>query len=356
MSMRLRRTALMTVVCLVPLAAPAMAETTVATTARQTSLSAGSGVLLYSAWDEPAQNYRLMQQVDGLITPVPVAPSALPFQADVGPTTSGHAYYVYSRCETGAGGCDLYAFNPKTGVELRSKASDPEHNDLLPTYWKGRLAFVRDYGTRSTRKQIVYNRPNGDTSRSERLPGLPSKRCARGECIDPHGQFEALELDGNRLAQTVQSDDILVSSPNAKPGSGLKSEVYSTTGVELRLVDRGLRRSRRLARSGQGEGAQDFSGVAFDRGSLFAGFTCVSCARLKAGIYRYAYADEKWAFAAESSNVKTYGLAVDGGTFFRERDTEIPGTITQCNAPDPAVQNCRIDQSTDPGFESIPAP
>ena len=327
MSMRLRRTALLTVVCLGTLAVPAPAETTSFTTDRQTTLSAGSGVLLYSAWDEQANEYKLMQRADGVSTPVPVAGSPREFQADVGPTASGHAFYVYSRCETAPGSCDLYVFNPKTGVEQRSKASDEKHDDLLPTYWKGRLAFVRDYGTREKPKQIVYNRPNGTTSRSERLPGLPSQRCDKGQCIDPGGRFEAIELYGDRLAQTATSDEV-----ETFPVKGKKPEVYRSTGVELRLVDRDLKRSRRLAQSGQGEGGQDFSGLAFDRGRLFAGFTCVSCARLKAGIYRYAYADQQWAFATESSNVRTYDLSVGDGTFSRERDNEVPGVISGCDA------------------------
>lgn len=111
-----------------------------------------------------------MQRADGVSTPVPVAGSPREFQADVGPTTSGHAFYVYSRCENVAGSCDLSVYNPKTGVEQRSKASDPKHDDILPTYGKGRLAFVREYGAKDKPEQIVYNRPNGSTSRSERLP------------------------------------------------------------------------------------------------------------------------------------------------------------------------------------------
>lgn len=309
-------------------------------------------MLLYSAWDDQAKNYRLLQRIKGLTTAVPVAPSARLFQADVGPTTSGHAYYVYSRCAAAAGSCDLYAFNPKTGTELRSKASDGKHDDLLPTYWKGRLAFVREHGTRDKPKQIVYNRPNAHTSRSERLPGLPSKRCNQGKCIDPRGRFEALELYGDRLAQTARSDD-------STESSGEKPVVFRDTGIELRLVDRGLERSRRLARSGQGEGGPDFSGVAFDRGRLYAGFTCTFCANLKAGIYRYAYAHNKWAFAKESRLVRTYDLAVDNGTFYRERDNKIPGVASECRGPDPAKGSlpiCKIDQSTDPGFKPIPAP
>lgn len=350
--MRLRLTVLLTLVCFGTLTAPApaLAETTVFTTARLTELSAGSGVVLYSAYDGQAKNYRLIQRINGLDTPVPVAPSARSFQADVGPTTSGHAYYVYSRCTAAAGSCDLYTFNPKTGVELRSKASDGSHDDLLPTYWKGRLAFIREYGTKKRPKQIVYNRPNGNTSRSERLPGLPSKRCAKGKCIDPRGSFKALELYGDRLAQTARSDDYTLSGgPNPIP--------FRNTGVELRLVDRGLERSKRLARSGQGEGGQDFSGIAFDRGRLYAGFTCNSCANLKAGIYRYAYADNKWSFAAESSNVYTYGLAVDNGKFYRERDNKTQDA-SPCDSLGTAdnLPVCQTDEDTSPTFTSIPAP
>lgn len=354
MHMCLRLTALLTFACVLATAAPALAETTVFTTARRTGLSAGSGVLVYSAWDDQAKVYRLMQRVGGLSTAVPVSPSPRPFQADVGPTTSGHAFYVYSRCEDAADSCDLYVFNPKTGVEQRSQASDGQHDDLLPTYWKGRLAFVRDYGTRDRPRQIVYNRPNGTTSRSERLPGLPSKRCDKGQCVDPHGGFEALELYGDKLVQVARSDDAETSATSFKDKT---PKAFPRTGIELRLVDRGLRRSRRLARSGQGEGAQDFSGVAFDRGRLYAGFTCLagSCGRLKAGIYRYAYADDRWALAKESA--QSYGLAVDNGVIYRERDNSGPGVTSSCFDPvsyrEPV---CKTVRTTDPGFKPIPAP
>ncbi len=333
--------------------ASASADTRLATVSRPTELAAGFGVLLYSAYDAQAGNFRLMALKDGRTTALPVAPSARSFQADVGPTASGHAFYVYSRCGAEPGSCDLYAFNPATGAEQRSKASDPKHDDLHPTYWKGTLAFVREYGSAKEPHQVVYQRPTADTARSERLPGIPRQRCAQGSCIDPAGRFDGLELYGRRLAQTTVSlAPVVLRSP------GRPDEVSASAQVALRLVDVETRRSLQLARSGRGEGGQTFTGVAFAAGRLYTSYTCLGdpggCTNLRAGLYRYAYGAKRWAFSPEEP--ATYALAVDGTSLAVLRD----GGGLECDqegfGPSDAPRCALVRRDPAPTFAAIPAP
>lgn len=347
------RLALVTLALLGIFATPAAADATPAGTARATELSAGFGVVLYSAYDTAAGDYRLMALEDGRATAVPVAPSARPFAADVGPTTSGHGFYVYSRCAAAAGSCDLYAYNPATGVEQRSKASDPAHDDLRPTYWKGALVFMREYGTAAKPHQIVYERSTARTRHSVRLPGMPRRRCDKGHCIDPAGRFDALELYGPHLAQTAVSR-----LPQVFLSAGRPAEVSTSAQVELRLVDVATRRSLQLAHSGRGEGGQSFTGVAFSAGRLYASFACLGdpggCTNPEAGLYRYAYAAGRWALSPEGR--ATYAVGVDGATFYELRD----GGGLECDqegfGPPGASRCALVGRDPAPAFASIPAP
>lgn len=332
----------------------AAADTTQALTARPTQLSAGLGAVLYSAYDASIGGYRLMRLAGGQASALPVAPSTRDFQADVGPTAKGDPFYVYVRCGEEEGSCDLFAYNPRTGIEQRSKASDPSHSESLPTYWRGRLAFVREYATAGAPKQVVYQRPNPDTRRSQRLPGLPEKRCDDGECADPAGHFTGLELFGDKLAQTATSDEIEV----YRPSRG-RPEILRSTGVELRLVDRGLRRSRRLFRSGRGEGGQSLTGLGFATRYLYASFTCLGdpdgCGgRRAAGIYRFDYSGGGFAFSPENGD--TYGLAVYRTSTYEL--TDAPGA--ECDqvafGPADAPRCALVRRAPAPSFTAIPAP
>ncbi len=315
---RRRAAALVATVLAGALPAVAGADQTTALVARSTQLAAAPGLVVYSAWDAALGQYRLLQLIDGVPSAVPVAPSPRPFQADVGPTASGHPYFVYVRCTAEAGSCDLYTFNPATQKELMSRASDPRHDEQHPTYWRGRLAFVREFGDERKPKQIVYQRPSSRTSRSIRLPGLPARRCAKGSCIDPEGRFDALELYGERLAQTAASVEISVSTVPGRP-----PEIFRSRQTELRLVDVQSGRSEQLAAVGRGEGGQSWVGVAFDAGRLYAAFTCLGdsggCTSVRAGLYRYRYTTEEWALSPRGST-PTYALAVAQGVTYELRD------------------------------------
>lgn len=305
-------------------ATTARADVTLTQTARPTDLAAGSGLVVFSAYDAQSNGYRLMQIRAGAVSAVPVAPSPTPFDADVGPTSSGHAYLVYQRCAdagaNGQRGCDIYTFNPATGRELRSRASDPNSDDLHPTYWKGRLVFARDYGPKVGR-QIVYQRPNGSTSRSLRVPGLPARRCLKGRCLKVSGLFTDLELYGSHLAEAASSN---------RPASyqaGAEEDL-----AELRLVDVTTGRSQQLSDRGQGESGQTWIGTSFDRGRLYAYFTCQGdtsgCKPSNAGAYRYRYATGDWALSGSDQPLGGFAVA-DGDTY-----EEAVNDAQECGAVD----------------------
>src|SRR5689334_7381126 len=92
-------------------AAGARADVVVAPTATPTPIAAGQRVVVFSSYDAAAKNYRLAIREHGTVTMPDVAPNPVPFDVDVGPTPSGHAYLVYSRCPSG-GGTPFYALPP----------------------------------------------------------------------------------------------------------------------------------------------------------------------------------------------------------------------------------------------------
>lgn len=303
----------------------ANADDTLAQTARPTDLSAGQGLVVYSAYDASSHRYRLMQISKGVTSRVDVPSSLTPFNADVGPTSSGHAYLVYERCararpaDSGLMGCDIYTYNPATGVERRSHASDPAHDDVNPTYWRGRLVFARDYGDKSPR-EIVYQRPNGHTSRSQRLPGLPRRRCAYGQCLDVSGSFTDLELFGRRLAEAAYSTKpIGLKDPDGTP--------FESGVAELRLVDVLRGTSKQLSGRGAGESGQTWLGTSFDRGRLYAYFACTGdpsgCGSKNAGAYRYGLSTGGWQISG--SGTALGGFAVGGGRTYELKQNEAGG-------------------------------
>jgi hypothetical protein len=138
--------------------AQAAADSVIATTARATPLAAGSGHVLYSAWDGAA--YRLTDAGQGAL---PVPGSATPFRADVGLDAHDHAVAVYPRCAGGESGCDLFLYDFATAREhaLRG-ANSPTADEVAGAVWRDRLVFSRLYG----QKGVLYQRSLAHPSRA----------------------------------------------------------------------------------------------------------------------------------------------------------------------------------------------
>ena len=143
---------------LVSAAAAAHADVLIATERAQTTVSAFDGRLVWSSFDPASRAYKLMTRVGGVTSVVPVTPRTAPFDVDLGPNRKKHTAAAYSRCsqepalntspirQSTARACDLYEFDFATGRETRlAGASTSGASEVLPSLWKGRLAFVRIY-------------------------------------------------------------------------------------------------------------------------------------------------------------------------------------------------------------------
>ena len=181
-----------------------------------TGVSAPTPIAAYQGrlvWSRPdgAGAYELVQRVgNGPVTELPVAPRAVPFDVDLGPTSGGRALAVYSRCATEPApalsiqqpegvdyrtgrGCDIYKLDVKGGEEVRfTKASASGATEYWPTYWKGRIAFARAYVSKP-QYPYLYVKDVSSAQPSQRVPGGPRGTPNTGSSP---GQ---LELYGKRL-------------------------------------------------------------------------------------------------------------------------------------------------------------
>jgi hypothetical protein len=310
--------------------APAQADQTIDTTPRPTGVAAGQGLVAYSAYDPAVHGYRLMIARHGRVERASVRPSPTPFDVDVGPTASGRAYLVYSRCEGRAApvpkGCDIYAYDPASHRENRYDASSPTESDVHPTYWRGRVAFVRYYGSGSDPRPVVYSRRARSAGPSRRLPGLPARRCLRyAGCGPVTGTIDELELYGDHLAQTAFT---------------VSHVRYSRRQTEVRLVDVASRRSQQIAARGSGESGQEFVGVSFRAGRLYTYLTCHGdtggCIRGIGGAFRYRYGTGDWSVAPRLEQLAAFSVS-NVGTI----DVRVNGA-RECGPIDGPPAPCRI--------------
>lgn len=206
-------------------AAPARGATTVATTDAPTEVSSFAAA---SAWSERrGDGYRLMVRTgDGGPRELGVGPRGVPFDVDLGPDEDGRVVAVYSRCAreprpleataplvahvTGRG-CDLYLADLESGRERRLQgASSDAASEVLPSIWRGEVAFARVYPSReglAGRVPYLYRRSLGTSAPSRRQAG--GARGASGlpgpTSLDLYGRHLAFawmwEEDGRRRSE-----------------------------------------------------------------------------------------------------------------------------------------------------------
>ena len=166
----------------------AAADTVVARVPRPTPVEVFAGHTLWSAWDGKA--YRLTDYSAGAARTLPVAASAVPFEADVGSDAQGEPIAVYARCRRaplspwaldGRRGCDLYAYRFASGRERRIARANSGADEYFPAVWRGRIAFTRTY--RGGRRAL-YWRKLGRGGASHRLRGGPTGEPAVPEDLD----------------------------------------------------------------------------------------------------------------------------------------------------------------------------
>ncbi|MBJ7328245.1 MAG: hypothetical protein JHC95_00020 [Solirubrobacteraceae bacterium] len=169
-----------------------------------TPISAYNGQLV---WSQPASNgqYQLVTRTgSGPVTPVPIATRAVPFDVDLGPTSSGTIYAVYSRCATEpewgpysmppyqlGKGCMIYKFDFSANQEVKySKVNASNASQYWPSYWKGKIAYGRTYAS-NTNKGYLYSKTVASSTPSAQMPI---------GALGTQANAQQVELNGNNLA------------------------------------------------------------------------------------------------------------------------------------------------------------
>jgi hypothetical protein len=333
------------------LAAPAAANAqTVATPGAATSVKEFAGTIVFSQFDRTTNRYSLMVRRAGAAAPeaIPVAPSGRPYDADIGPDSSGRPELIYQRCSTPPGvptGCDLFVFSlaNATGERPVRNANDPDHNDMNATLWRGRIAWSRDYGSGSEPNPIVYTKALSAprSQPSKRLPGVPQRR--RGD-VDRNVNgpttgrtVRDLELWGENLALTVSY------------GCGGCSGIDQS---ELRLDDLGDGTARQVAFQVVGLSGQTLVGPSFFNGRLGWYKSCLGdpagCQQGQGGQFRYALAART--YQRSPASVRADGFADTGTLLYEALGCSNDDTDVQSNA------NCRIDAVPPPAYAATRAP
>lgn len=170
-----------------------------------TPIAAYNGTLV---WSQQASNgqYQLVSRTgSGPVTPVPIPTRGVPFDVDLGPTSSGTLYALYSRCATEpewgqsgmppyqlGKGCAIYKFQFPSGPEVRySKVNASNASQYWPTYWKGKVGFARTYANNPNRG-YVYTKTVSSS--------VPSAQMPIGSLGNGASYGQQLELYGSRLA------------------------------------------------------------------------------------------------------------------------------------------------------------
>jgi hypothetical protein len=238
---------------------------------RSSAIRDYAGIQVLSVFDGGA--YRLAIRRAGRIEQLPVAPSTVAFDVDIGPDREGRPALVYTRCtreragEVGnrSTGCDLVLLSLSGAGERPVRSANTAANEYAPTLWRGRIAFARSASGRANPVVYTIELGAGRSRPAQRLPGAPRReRGARttGVVVDE------LELRGDRLAEILDlnADGVL---------------------VEVRLVGMAHRTSRELLRVGTGEGGQYFAGVGFAGGYVHWAYSWVAGGgELIPGIFR----------------------------------------------------------------------
>lgn len=336
---------------------PAVAATPLAVVDEATPIRSWSGTTVTSVRDRATGTYALaLLQEDGTLTPLPVAPRRVPFDADVGPGPDGAAVIVYSRCAREAkgflgrpAGCSLRLVDPRDGVERPlAETDDPAASETTPTIWRDRVAWVRTRDGRRDARPMVYTRRVQSSSRvrSRRLPGLPSCRRSDvpgGGCIPTRGLFAELELYGRWLAQapTYSYDDVGVCGRR-----------------EVRLVTVGGD-ARQVADTICGLSGQTHLGLSFVAGHLLWVRTCPGddggCLTT-GGVWRYDLADGSYERGAlDVPGAPAPGYAGLDAFAALPRGAMLLGVNRPC-VPDDRTDCGQILRAAPPAFRTARAP
>lgn len=326
-----------------PVAATA-AEKTVTSVDKPTPIRSWKGIGAFSVYDKDQDVYRLaVTRLGGKPELLPVAPRAVPSDADIGPDTRNEPAIVYSRCELEIGemgrgpkDCDIYRYSLTRRVESRITNADSDAaSEFNPTIWDGRVAWVRTYDRREGDTPYVYTREltAPRSQRSRRMPGVPARRCSRVDrdaCGPTRDRsVDELELYGRWLALNVRY---------FYDGSGGICGEKEIRLDALRGVGAFGDKAQRVASTLCGLGGQSFIGLSFDEGRLYWAKFCAGdpdgCSPRNAGVFRYRLSQGSWSRAGHDRPLTGFSYVDD------DRAYEVRAT---CDAiPDTPPHACPV--------------
>ena len=351
----MRRTlALALVAAAVAPAGASAADRVVATVDAPTHVSGYAGGLVWSARDPATGRFALMYTDPAYpAAALPVPQRSVPFDADLGPGPTDTPWIVYSRCKTEPAlttplstsavytqgrGCRLYRFDVTSGEERTLGSAPKRASDVLPSVWKGRIAFSRVY---DSRRNFPYLFGATSTGRAaHRLPAGPRRGCttnpgAKRVCGDRTRSLPtALDLRGTKLALAWEYKGTL-----------------DAPASEIRLIDTRRLTSRVVDRV-RGGGLTNIERVApnFDGSSLYYARLCLgdqSGCPHRAALVRYATATRRLAFAPIDRG--DIWQTRTGGTTYLLRDSMFDHLCHPFDGPQSAT--CRI-LGTNPVYRS----
>jgi hypothetical protein len=214
-------------------APPASADTVQLTTSYRgtAGLTAYGGHVVWSQFDPATRLWSLQQWHAGKQSRLPARAREEPFDADAGPDARGRPVVVYSRCAIESSrplelpaphwadtrGCHVYELRlDGHGREHRiDRLFRPEASDTVPTIWRGRIAFARQWFRRSVR----IGKPHVLLSDGARVRRMAVRR-------EPWREVVAMDLGRARLAQLVEFDG------GARSGRELRADRLGEPGSE----------------------------------------------------------------------------------------------------------------------------
>jgi hypothetical protein len=291
----MRRLAALALLVALVAAAPATAQgpAVLATVADATPVSARGGIVAFSVRDPATGRFALTVAEGGTRRALPVAQRGVPFDVDLGPDRHGRPVALYSRCSsepptsddvvpvyTQGRGCDVFRFSFATGREARvGGASTRGASEVLPSQWRGRVAYAR---VRGGRPQLRVG--------ARAVPGGP-RRLA---------EVIGLDLAGRRLAYAWQFDG----------GGEVPSEL-----VRVVTLGRGARTIVRVG--GGGLSATYVTSPVIDDGAVHVAADCIGdldgCAGRRRRALRFDLATRRLGFTVLGED-RLVALARDGGT------------------------------------------
>ncbi len=125
------------------LAGPAAAQTVLSEQPRPFSVDAAPGVIVFSQYQADIDAYRLVAREEGVERTLDVEPSPVPFDVDVGTSSTGKLVAVYSRSVSDEE-VDLFRYSFAGDSETRLTSLSIEGAvERDPSVHRGQIAFVR---------------------------------------------------------------------------------------------------------------------------------------------------------------------------------------------------------------------